>query len=268
MHAPDSAGAPPPARPAIDEALLQVDLSSLDTTARLRWAWEAFGARAGIGTSFQGAGLVTIHLALTAGLKFPVFTLDTGLLFPETLDTWRRLESFFGITIEGLTPALTVEVQAQAIGPELWKTDPDFCCTLRKVEPLKDKLAHLDCWITGLRRDQSQVRNRTDLLEEHLLESNDPSEGAAARLWKLNPVADWSRDQVWDYIKKHGIPYNPLHDRGYRSIGCMPCTHAVSEGADERAGRWTGFKKTECGIHTFTKKAAKPLPTTEPGPEI
>lgn len=262
MHAPESHPGEPARRPPIDGALLETDLSGLDAAGRLRWAWEAFGERAQIGTSFQGAGLATIHLAYTSGLRFPVFTLDTGLLFPETLETWHKLEAFFGIRIEGLKPRQTPEEQAATIGAELWSSDPDLCCTLRKVEPLREKLGAIDCWITGLRRDQSAVRGETGLLEEHQLDS-DVAPGQVSTIWKLNPVADWSRDQVWDYLKRHGVPYNPLQDRGYRSIGCMPCTRATAAGADERAGRWTGFNKTECGIHTFTRRAVRAEPTPE-----
>ena len=114
----------------------------------LRWAWDRFGTRAAIGTSFQGAGLVMMHLAKQNNLPFPVFTLDTGLLFKETLELKTRLEDFYGSKIEPLEPDLTVEEQADINGPELWKRDPDLCCTMRKVLPLRDKLSELDCWIT------------------------------------------------------------------------------------------------------------------------
>ncbi len=221
------------------------------TEAILAWAWERFGPRAAIGTSFQGAGLVMMHLARRKGLDFPVFTLDTGLLFPETTALRRRLESFFGIQIESLEPDLSVEKQAEAYGPELWKRDPDLCCTVRKVVPLQSKLASIDCWITGLRRQQSDTRASIGIVEGYV---SDPANGR--EIIKLNPMANWARDAVWDYLKQHQIPYNPLQDQGYRSIGCMPCTHRGGAGESERAGRWMGFQKTECGIHTFmTRKA-------------
>ena len=212
----------------------------------LQWAFEQFGARAAIGTSFQGAGLVTIHHAVSAGIALPVFTIDTGLLFQETLELKKRLEKFFGITIESLVPELTVEAQAREIAPELWKVNPNLCCTIRKVEPLQKKLGSIDAWVTGLRRDQSTGRARTQVLE---LYEFDRLRGR--NILKINPLANWSRDQVWDYLRLHKIPYNPLADRGFRSIGCFPCTTAVFEGQDDRAGRWTGFDKVECGIHTF-----------------
>ena len=212
----------------------------------LGWAWERFGERAAIGTSFQGAGLVMIHHAVKAGLPLPVFTLDTQLLFTETLETQRRLEDFFELKIESLYPDQTPEEQAAELGPELWKSRPDTCCTLRKVVPLQRKLEQLAVWITGLRRQQSETREKTGILElYHFDVLRD------RYILKLNPMANWSREAIWKYIADHGIPYNPLHDRGYRSIGCWPCTRATAEGENERAGRWTGFDKSECGIHTF-----------------
>ena len=227
-------------------AALSQEFESASANEILRWAFEQFGCSAAIGTSFQGAGLVAIHHAVSAGLPLPVFTIDTGLLFPETLELKARLEAYFGIVIESLVPERTVEEQAQDIAPELWLSSPDLCCTLRKVEPLQKKLNQLDAWVVGLRREQSAGRAQIQILElyefDRLREKN---------ILKVNPLARWSRDEVWDYIRHHGIPYNPLMDRGFRSIGCFPCTRVVLSGQDDRAGRWTGFDKSECGIHTF-----------------
>ena len=217
----------------------------------LAWAWERFGRRAAIGTSFQGSGLVMMHLAREAGLAFPIFTLDTGLLFPETLELKKRLEDFYGWKIESLHPDLTLAQQDEAQGPALWSRDPDLCCTMRKVLPLQSKLRDLDCWITGLRRHQSESRASIGILERYTLDA-----ATGADIVKLNPMAQWSRDAIWQYIHQHKIPYNPLHDQGYRSIGCMTCTRKTGDGEDERAGRWIGFKKVECGIHTFMSKKA------------
>lgn len=225
---------------------LAEDFESLPLSDVLTWAWERYGDLAQMGTSFQGAGLVILHHAKLAGLPFPVFTLDTGLLFPETLELKKQLEDFFGIQIEALVPGQTVEEQAAEHGPALWVRHPDTCCILRKVLPLQKKLEQINVWITGVRRQQSETRDRTrilelykfDVLRDHFI-------------LKLNPMAGWRREAVWEYLEKHRIPYNPLHDRGYRSIGCRPCTRAVGLGENERAGRWTGFDKAECGIHTF-----------------
>lgn len=228
---------------------LNQSLSTESTEKVLTWAWEQYGKRAAIGTSFQGAGLVLIHLSRQHGLDFPVFTLDTGLLFPETIALKQRLEAFFGISIQSLSPDLNLEQQAKAFGPELWKRDPDRCCSIRKVIPLSGRLRELDCWITGLRREQSESRSKTAIIELY-----SQAETGERELVKLNPMAGWRREAVWDYLRRHKIPYNPLHDRGYLSIGCMPCTRPSGEGGNERAGRWTGFQKTECGIHTFLSK--------------
>jgi phosphoadenosine phosphosulfate reductase len=192
-------------------AALAAEFESASATEILQWAYGQFGSSAAIGTSFQGAGLVTIHHAVNAGLPLPVFTIDTGLLFPETLELKNRLEKYFGIVIESLVPERTVEEQALDIAPE-----------------------------------QSAGRSQVGILElfefDKLREKN---------ILKVSPLARWSRDEVWAYIRHHGIPYNPLMDRGFRSIGCHPCTRVVISGQDDRAGRWTGFDKSECGIHTF-----------------
>lgn len=226
--------------------LQAVAFETMSLTEILRWAWARFGRDAAIGTSFQGAGLVMIDHARKAGLDFPVFTLDTNLLFPETYALKTRLEAFWGIPIEAQQPEITLEQQAAENGPELWKTAPDACCTIRKVMPLQRKLADLSVWITGVRRQQSDSREKTRILELYQFD-----ELRKLYIAKMNPMANWGRDAVWEYIKATGIPYNPLHDRGYRSIGCWPCTHLSGSGENERAGRWTGFDKTECGIHTF-----------------
>jgi phosphoadenosine phosphosulfate reductase len=237
----------PKAIPSVSEiAPLDARFSQAKTEDILAWASDRFGPHAAIGTSFQGAGLVMMHVAKEHGLQFPVFTLDTGLLFPETVELKKRLEDFFGYAIESLHPDLTVEQQAAAHGPELWTREPDLCCTMRKVLPLQTKLSELDCWITGLRRQQSDTRSKIGIVELYIFDAT-----IGRDILKLNPMANWKREEVWGYIQRHKIPYNPLHDAGYRSIGCWPCTRKTDNGDNERAGRWTGFNKAECGIHTF-----------------
>ena len=226
---------------AMSDALEQMPLDEL-----LYWCWEHFGAKAAIGTSFQGAGLIILHLASQLRLPFPAFTLDTGLLFPETLQLKAQIEDRLGLQIENLRPEQTVEQQAADLGPALWLQRPDTCCTLRKVMPLQKKLAQLDVWITGLRRQHSEVRSTTQVLERYKFDVL--RDGI---IYKLNPLATWTRDRVRAYLKEHDLPYNPLKERGYVSIGCQPCTRPVGEGESDRAGRWTGFDKSECGIHTF-----------------
>jgi len=162
------------------------------------------------------------------------FTLDTDLLFEETYETKRKLEARYGIEID-VYRGMSLADQAAVHGPELWKTNPDACCGIRKVTPLKRALADVDCWVAGLRRAQSESRRFSAKL------AYDERHG----LWKCNPLADWSEAQVWAYIDKHDVPYNPLHDRGYESIGCTHCTLP----ADGRDGRWAEAEKTECGLH-------------------
>ncbi len=212
----------------------------------LSWCWNEFGTTAAIGTSFQGAGIVIIDHARRNGFDFPVFTLDTGLLFPETLELKQRLEERFQIVIESVHPEQTVEQQAAEHGAALWERQPDLCCTLRKVLPLQRRLSTLNVWITGLRRQQSDTRASVAVLERYKFDVL-----RNLHILKLNPLANWKREAVWEYIRTHQLPFNPLQDKGYRSIGCVPCTRPVGEGEGERAGRWTGFDKSECGIHTF-----------------
>lgn len=215
----------------------------------LQWVWSQFGTRAAIGTSFQGAGLVAMHISKSLGLNFPIFTIDTDLLFDETIELKGELEKFFNVNITVLKSELSLEKQSGIYGDALWARDPDLCCTIRKVIPLQNHLANLDCWITGLRRQQSQTRADIRIIEIYTFDESEKKE-----IVKVNPLANWSREQVWEYIKKHNIPYNKLHDKGYKSIGCKPCTSVVPGEENERAGRWIGFQKTECGIHTFLKR--------------
>ncbi|HEY8901870.1 MAG TPA: phosphoadenylyl-sulfate reductase [Chthoniobacterales bacterium] len=212
----------------------------------LRWGWETYGEKAAIGTSFQGAGIVVMHTAYENGFRFPIFTIDTGLLFPETLELKAKLEARLGVQIESLHPEQTVDEQAAEHGPELWNRYPDLCCTMRKVIPLQNKLKSLDVWITGLRRQQSETRTKTRIAELYKFDVLHDQ-----HILKLNPMATWTRDEVQAYLREHDLPINVLQSRGYRSIGCMPCTRPVGEQDSERAGRWTGFDKAECGIHTF-----------------
>jgi phosphoadenosine phosphosulfate reductase len=179
-----------------------------------------------VATSFQKEASVILDLVMKVDPTVPVFTLDTGALFPETRETWRALEARYGIEIAGIR-GLQLDRH--------WEQDPDRCCELRKVRPLRDHLAGRRAWISGLRREQSAERAGTPKL------GWDRKHG----LWKVNPLADWTERDVWRYIAANDIPYHPLHDRGYDSIGCWPCTHPGSG----REGRWAGRTKVECGIH-------------------
>jgi phosphoadenosine phosphosulfate reductase len=205
----------------------------------IRTALARFGAGVAIASSFGPEDVVLIDLASKSGLPYRVFTLDTDFLFPETYALIDRIEAAYAIVVERCRAALTPEEQAAAHGAALWSSDPDACCAIRKVEPLKAKLATLEAWITGIRRDQAPTRAN----------AKKSAWDGAFGLWKFNPIADWRADEVWEYIRANGLPYNPLHDRGYPSIGCTHCTRPVRAGEDPRAGRWSGFAKTECGLH-------------------
>jgi len=212
---------------------------ALDAEELVRWGFERFEGDIAIASSFGAEDVVLIDLAAKSGARFRVFTLDTDFLFDETYALIERLEARYGFVVERCRTALTPPQQAAVHGDALWTREPDRCCAIRKVEPLVAKLRELRAWITGIRRDQAPTRANAKKFEW------DEKFG----LWKLNPIADWNADRVWTYIRSHGVPYNPLHDRGYPSIGCTYCTRAVQPGEDARAGRWSGFAKTECGLH-------------------
>lgn len=213
----------------------------------LLWAVDQFPRR-GFTCSFGGTGIILAHMIGTLKLPIPVYFLNTGYLFRETLQSRDAFAQRYGLTVVDVVPDVTVEEQAARLGPDLYRSNPDMCCQIRKVDPMQRLLQDLDAWISGLRRDQSGGREGVDVVERHTL----PDGRAIA---KLNPLALWTKEQCWDYIRAHGLPYNPLLDRGYRSIGCWPCTVRVGEGQGERDGRWAGTSKTECGLHTFTKRA-------------
>jgi len=211
----------------------------------LAWAAERYAPRVALATAFGPEGCVLIELIGRARLPIPIFTLDTGLLFPETQALWRLLERRHGLVIRAVPPSRTVEEQARSHGDRLWERDPARCCELRKVEPLRGALRGLDAWITGIRRDQTPERAASRVLER------DPRFGIV----KLNPLASWSEADVWDSVRRHDVPVSELHARGYRSIGCWPCTTPVGAGEPARAGRWRGQARSECGLHV-AKEAA------------
>lgn len=207
--------------------------------AVLRWAAERFRGRVAFATAFGAEGCVVIDVIAREKLGIDVFTLDTGLLFPETLQLWREIEERYGIRVRAVRPPLTLTEQQTQHGPALWQRAPDLCCELRKVQPLRDELRALEAWITSIRRDQTNDRAGAAVVEW------DGKFG----LVKVNPLAGWSAADVWARIRERAIPNNRLHARGYSSIGCVPCTTPIAPGEDPRAGRWRAFAKTECGLH-------------------
>ena len=205
----------------------------------LRWAAERFAPRLAFATGFGPEGCVLIDLIGRHRLPIDVFTLDTGLLFAETRELWRRLEARYGMVIRAVRPDLTVSEQAQVHGERLWARDPDRCCALSKVAPLRVALEGHQAWIAAIRRDQTAERAAAAVVER------DPSSG----LVKVGPLVAWSSAEVWSYLREHSVPTNPLHALGYPSVGCWPCTSPVAPGEGARAGRWRGQTKTECGLH-------------------
>jgi phosphoadenosine phosphosulfate reductase len=201
----------------------------------LEYVVERFHPRLYVACSFQKEASVIMDMLLRIEPSTRFFTLDTDVLFDETYATWRALEERFGIEID-VFRGLTLEEQAAEHGDALWARDPDKCCGIRKVTPLKRALSDVDCWVAGLRRAQSKSRREAKKIDWDLRHG----------LWKANPLADWSEREVWTYIAEHDLPYNLLHDRGYPSIGC---THCTLPAADGRAGRWADAEKTECGLH-------------------
>ena len=205
----------------------------------LDWSLHRFEGQIAMASGFGVEGIVLIDIAVCLRPDVRVFTLDTGLLFPETYELMKKIERRYGIEVERVKPALTVDEQEREHGAALWLRTPDRCCSMRKVEPLRARLSTLGAWITAIRRDQTPDRAQARKVEWD----------AKFGLVKINPLCDWTSGMVWDYIRKNRLPYNPLHDRGYPSIGCSHCTRAVAAGDDPRSGRWTGFAKTECGLH-------------------
>lgn len=215
----------------------------------LRWAVEQFSPRAVLTCSFGGGGIVLAHMLSRMRPDVPVLFLDTGYHFEETVAFKDEFARRFGLRIITQQPALTVDEQTVQYGPRLYERDPDLCCYMRKVEPMTAALRSLDaaCWIAALRRDQSRTRQSVAIIERHELDDG-------RQVVKVHPLANWTKEDVWRYIDRHQLPYNPLLDQGYTSIGCYPCTAPARLPDDERSGRWPGMGKTECGLHTFSRK--------------
>src|ERR687891_1825703 len=204
----------------------------------IAWTHQHFWPRVCLTCSWQKQSSVLVHMVAELGLRMDTVELDTHLFFRESYDTRDALVDRYQLKL--IQPSIpTIAEQHRAEGPNLWERDPDRCCHIRKVEPLERALAPYDAWITGIRREQALTRadaKRVEWSERY-------------GVWKVQPVVDWDAKRIQAYIHVNEIPYNPLHDQGYPSIGCVPCTRRVLSGEDERAGRWAGTGKLECGIH-------------------
>jgi phosphoadenosine phosphosulfate reductase len=207
----------------------------------VRWAVETFGQRLTMATAFGAEGCCLIHLLAQIGPSVRIFNLDTGYQFRETLEMRERIWQRYGIDVELVRPEQTVaEYEADHGGP-LYGHRPDQCCHDRKILPLRRAVAGYDAWLSAIRRDQTNHRAAAGVVQWD----------AKFGLVKVNPLLSWTRKEVWNFIFKHNVPYNPLHDQNYPSIGCWPCTRPVGNGEDERAGRWAGTMKKECGLHVI-----------------
>lgn len=206
----------------------------------LRWAVETYHPRLTMATAFGAEGCALVHMLAEIDPRVHIFNLDTGYQFPETLQTRERLIERYGIEIELVRPEQSVAQIEAAFGGPIYDRDPARCCHLRKIVPLTRHLAGYDAWISAIRRDQTPDRATAGIVQW------DGKFG----LVKVNPLANWTKREVWSFILAHNIPYNPLHDQGYASIGCWPCTRPIGVGEEDRAGRWAGSARTECGLHS------------------
>jgi phosphoadenosine phosphosulfate reductase len=205
----------------------------------LRWGLSTYGADFALATGFSPSGIILMHLISQMKPRTVVFYLQTDMLFPETMQLRDELAERLDIQFTEVHCNVSLEDQKGRYGPNLWESAPDLCCHVRKVVPMRHFLSTKKAWATAIRRDQSITRAFTQVIS---WDKNN-------LVVKLCPLATWTSEQVWEYIREHNLPTNVLHAQGYPSIGCIPCTQSVDSGEDERAGRWAGLKKTECGIH-------------------
>jgi phosphoadenosine phosphosulfate reductase len=226
-----------------DIAALNLGFEDAQPSDILSWALEKSGLdRIAIASAFQTEGTVVIHMATRIVPDVPILFLETGFQFAETLAFKEQLTERLELNVVDLVGEYTTDRQAAEFGPRLYERDSELCCELNKVRPMFEALRGLDAWITSVRRDSSPTRAQTPIVERYELEP-----GRA--IVKINPMANWTKPQVWRYLKEHDLPHNPLYDLGYSSIGCAPCTRLRFAGEPERAGRWAGIAKWECGIH-------------------
>jgi phosphoadenosine phosphosulfate reductase len=232
----------------MDLKVINAGLEGSSPEEILAWAFRTFPYRLAMTTSFQNSGIVLLDMIRKMAFGFPVFFIDTGFHFPETLEFKARLIREWGLNVHTIIPPMSPRKLEMEHGPLLYERDPDLCCTLNKVAPLDNlkKEIGLTNWISALRKDQSESR-------KSILPVMKDGQGNL----RIHPLADWTRERIWDYVRTNRLPYHPLYDQGYTSIGCFPpcCTSKNGLEGDERAGRWQGKAKTECGLHEGMKKA-------------
>ncbi len=229
------------AEPPGDLAEINEKLADAGPYDVLRWAVERFFPRLTMATAFGAEGCAILHMLAEIEPRVRVFNLDTGYQFRETLELRDRIAETYGIQVEMIRPDTSTEQYEAIHGGPLYQTHPDRCCHDRKILPLRRAIQGYDAWISAIRADQSNDRAQT------------PKVGWDKKfnLVKINPLLSWTKKDVWSFIVEKNVPYNPLHDVGYPSIGCWPCTQPVNSNEDERAGRWAGKSKTECGLHSL-----------------
>jgi phosphoadenosine phosphosulfate reductase len=236
-----------PGEPAAPSAAVREELArasraleSAEPIEIVRWAAEQYGDQLTMATAFGPEGCLIIHWLAAVAPRTYVFNLDTGYQFPETLTLRERILKRYGIDVVLEQPETTVAEYERLHGGPLYRLDPDRCCGDRKLAVVKRVLTRFNAWMSGIRRDQSPDRAAAPIV------GWDHKFGVV----KISPLANWTKAKVWDTILREDVPYNPLHDQGYVSIGCQPCTRAIGADEDERAGRWSGSTKTECGLHS------------------
>jgi phosphoadenosine phosphosulfate reductase len=205
----------------------------------LIWAIESFSPDIGLSSSFQTQSIPLLHMISQIAPETRVYFMNTGYHFWDTLIFREQIQRVWGLNVIDLHPDDTWQVFMRRFGKDLYVTDADLCCYVRKVQPMQKVVDELKAWITGIRRDQTEHRAKAQFLELQ-------KDG----LLKINPMLNWTQRDIWQYIHDNGLPEHPLTDRGYGSIGCRPCTRPIMPGEDERSGRWIGLQKTECGLHT------------------
>src|SRR5947209_17932726 len=224
---------------AFREANVQLENQSPENV--LRWAVAQFFPKLTMATAFGVEGCCLIHMLAGIEPAVRIFNLETGYQFPETLALRERIKERYGIEVEYIYPETTVKEYEEEHGGPLYVHRPDQCCHDRKILPLRRALVGQEAWISAIRRDQTSHRGAAQVVQWD----------AKFKLVKINPLLNWTKQDVWSFVTRHDVPYNPLHDQGFPSIGCWPCTKAVEHGADDRAGRWAGSTKKECGLHVL-----------------
>ena len=210
----------------------------------IKWTIEYFGeSNVIMGTGFGAPGVVLLDILKKINSKIEVFYIDTGILFRETYELKKKLECFYNMKFKRFSTQIDLDKQDNLYGNELWSRDPNLCCNIRKVMPLKKALSSYNVWLTGIRKSQTKLRQKSEHIEYD----------ERYNVSKINPLIDWTHDEVWNYIKENNLPYNKLHEKGYPSVGCTHCTTSIKPGEDDRAGRWRGSDKIECGLH-FSQK--------------